>query len=372
MPENQFLPYISRKSFLQLSSLFLFSCAAKTILPKTTINTRPTKLYLPYNRLIPEVPHKNGLLIVDLCNHSIQSIEMPFSIHLLETSNLNKSLSLGANKYGRYFIEFDLQEQKLIQVHQTPKGIDLSGHMQFSHDDRYLCATAIDTYKNYTDCVLTLNPKNFKIEDIIYLKKGKPSHHDCHFVDQTYILATTANNSIDFVDVSKKINLESSFDLNPKSQQLRHLIINKQGHIALQSNTINTKTNPWGYSQAQIATLEKETQNKVILDLKSIDPELSNAEILDFTFDQNGKVLAATHGLTHKISFWDFDSKKLIKILELPEGVMRISYDSYSAKYIVAATSHIFFVDQHSLEVTDKILHSPLKNSIAFSHKTLI
>lgn len=353
---------MGRRDFLTLSAML----AAGFVFKKGHAQSPSKFLCQPYENL---VQNDYGIFFLDFSSRRLESIKTPFSIHMLEVSNKAPGTALGVNKYGPNFVRVDLAKKKIIESHEIKNSLILTGHMSFSLNDEFLCATATDSSKKGQDCIAILNSSSFKLEDIVYLPHSSPSHHDCKFLHGTGILATTASQSIDFVDVSRKKVVQNHFDFAGEASQLRHFSINKDGHFVGQGNKMEVSGSDLSYSKAKIVFMEK--SKKTVIDLEKIEKSVAHAELQDFSFNRNGNLFAAVHGGTHKVSFWNFEQKKMLKLMD-HHRASRVAFDENKNEFVIISAYEIAHVNAETLKVREKYFTGMPPVKTALGHKTLV
>lgn len=362
-----------------MSGLFVAGCASSGVRSgllnssDSGVRVEPNDalaLYQPFKRYASGCV-EFGIMILDLRTGRHSVIETPFDVHLLEISKTNPELAVGANKYGPSFLVLDLKKQKIQQVYSVESGIKLTGHMCYSHDDKYLCATGIDySGASPRDCIISFNPRNYKTDNVFYLPTENPSHHDCKFMNLSYTLVTTAGQAVDLVDVSKGTFAQRKVRITNSKGQLRHFSVNQSGEICAQANEIDTSTDNWRYRRAEIILLKAGDQK--IFDLSSMPFEapVQNAELLDFCFSGDGNVFGAVHAGANKVSFWNVATKSFEKMLDIPRAG-RIDFDHLKNRFIIVSLTGIYFVSADSLNIEEHLKTEALKYNMGLSHRTV-
>jgi hypothetical protein len=328
---------------------------------------KENRLYVPFEKF-GEQSSQFGILSynVDLNSHSI--IQTPFSVHLLSFSKAKPYAGIGANRYGKNFLEIDLKTQKVTQVHELIDPFILNGHMIFSDNGDYLCATATEEQAPYRDCIISLDPSNFKIRKVFSLEKCTPPHHDCKFIANSNVLVTSGGDKLTFIDLDKNTLTDVKFNLKNEASKIRHFSINETGGYLAQVNNFGPNPDDWVYSDAQLLFFN--SKNKSYIELKSISQSLADAELLDIDFRSDGDLAAIVHGKVGRVSFWRYGMKEIVKIFEI-EGAQRVVFDSIGNQFLILEKNGFTRVSSDGRQIIGKFNLSSLGEDIEYAHKTL-
>ena len=238
---------------------------------------------------------------------------------------------LVTEKHGKGCCEIDLKQQKILRRVETVEGREFYGHSAFSPDGKLWYATEADIGDGSYSGVLAVRDA----DSMELHTENFPTHgvapHDCILIDdgKTLVItngggpvdATDEPASVAYVDVKTG---EAKRVLKFKSDKINagHLAISSKGELVCVSaprDGIPGTSEDW---RGAISFYHPNTDKFVTAD----DPirEKMKSETLSVAFDETTRVVAATNPAGHIITFWDFDTGKLVKSLtdfKSPRGV---------------------------------------------------
>lgn len=89
-----------------------------------------------------------AFLTLDLDSGEATRVDAAFDPHDIVFRKGDWSREVGANKVGPYYGEFDVASGKFISRREVNSELALLGHVAFSDDGQFLCATAARTIPN--------------------------------------------------------------------------------------------------------------------------------------------------------------------------------------------------------------------------------
>ncbi|CAN5660545.1 hypothetical protein BH10BDE1_BH10BDE1_27320 [soil metagenome] len=366
----------NRRTFLALSALSAAGLATWTELAGKA-STRRGRLAMTY-----ETSAENGVALMNLDTAEFKTFATPRNVHYIETSKRNPHFGIGANKYGRYFSEIDLQTGTVVEVHQVDEDLSLMGHMALSDDGQFLCATATDASNR--NLILKMDPKSFRVLDRISIGVENPAPHDLRFMRGSRTLLTTSARALTYVDFStNKVTHRRVKDLSDESV-IRHFGANEAGQVAIQANSIGDLNKPvWKYGKGEIVTASHDS-NLSPEHIRTFHPTGDfttqfDRELLDFAFSADGMIFGATMNRQPLVTFWDFKTGQIIHSLWIP-GANRIGLTHNRSHFIVFGRFGVRYISAATLE------HDPSLNqfdaefaalfpktvSPVFGHKSLL
>lgn len=309
----------------------------------------------------------NYLLVVDFDNNKIQELQMPQNVHFFEKFDLENNLFLGANRTGAYLTRLDLSKNS-FEVFEPDARYSLMGHVAFSKNKKYLCATARKEDGDVkTNSIVLLDQKTFKVTDAIELPGGYPPHHDCKFIPGTDILATTADQNISFVDMTTKNVRTEKVQFENALPQVRHFSLSDKGDMAIQSNMMfGTEPTSLTYSDGAIVVHEFATQQSRVLNPVVKDENVFNREMLDFEFSPEGDFFASIARDYNYITFWNFKTGEHLKSVQIKSPI-RIMKSKDRNHFIVLTGYGLRFINIKTLEVDTSLnlFDKEITNSLA-------
>lgn len=357
----------SRRTFLKKTGLCLASMVAP--LRASSSPSEESVLAIPFERVDGMKGKTYGILIASSQKGPRDIIPVPFNVHIVIPVKNRRNTVLAPNKYGNSFLEIDITKNLILKDHKVKNDIVLSGHMAFSDNNKYLCATAMDQRRNDQNCVVFFNPESFAVIDVVYLDKPSPSYHDCRFLPNSTTLVLTGGSGAVFLETKSKKIVRHRFETKDKSSQIRHFSLSSQGAMCAQANKINMEAEEWRYSSAGIVTLLNSDQH--FIDLGAVDKTLSEAELLDFSFDNEGVIFAAVHGKIDRVSFWNFKEHRLLKVMKL-EGATRIAMNPSGNNFTVISHDTLFIIDAHTFELRSSRPTGLVGSRMTLGHKSFV
>jgi hypothetical protein len=329
-----------------------------------------------------ETPAGNGVALMNLDSGAFHTFATPFNIHYIETSKKFLRFAVGANKYGRNFAEFDLENRTVTRTHQVDEDLSLMGHMAISDDGKAFCATAIDSSNR--NLILKIDPKNFQILKRINIGADNPAPHDLRFIRGSRTLLTTSANQLTHIDfATSEVRRTPVSDL-ARGSVVRHFGISEEGRVAIQANSIGDLEKPiWKYGRAEIVTASHNEQAQAE-NVRTLHPTGEfvaefEKELLDFAFSADGSIFGATMNHQPLVTFWDFSTGQMRRAIQIP-GANRIGltfdqshfmvFTRFGVRYISARTlEHVPTLDQFDIELAQLFPKSVVP---VFAHKTIL
>ncbi len=308
----------------------------------------------------------NYLMVVDFEKKSIQEFKMPQNAHFFEKFDVEKQIYLGTNRTGSYLTKLDLSKNS-FEVFEPDTSYSLMGHVAYSKNKKYLCATARKEDKEAkVNSIVLLDQTTFKVIDAIELPGGYPPHHDCKFLPNTEILATTADQNISFVDMNSKTVRVQKVPFENPLQNVRHFSLSDKGDLAIQSNVMfGTEPTSLAYSDGAIVVHENSSNQTRVLNPVVNDMNIYNREMLDFEFSPNGDFFASLARDYNYVTFWDFKTGQHFKSVPM-KAPIRIIKSNDRSHFIVLTGYGLRFINTKTLEVdtTMNMFDQEITNSL--------
>lgn len=234
-------------------------------------------------------------------------------------------------KHGGGCVEFDLKAGKVLRRIPASPGREFYGHSAFSPDGKLWYCTEAETEDGSYDGVLAVrDADSMELHD-----KTFPTHgvapHDCILIDDgDTLVITNGGGPVDRTDQAPNVAY-----VNVKTGEARKLLKFKNhprinaGHIAMSSKgelvCVSAprdgvpKDDRW---IGAITFYHPDKDGFVTTD----DPirEKMKGETLSVSFNEDTRVVAATNPAGDLVTFWDFDTGKLVKSMsdfKWPRGI---------------------------------------------------
>lgn len=234
-------------------------------------------------------------------------------------------------KHGEGCVEYDLKQGKVLRRVPAPSGREFYGHSSFSPDAKLWYATEAETDDgSYSGVLAVRDADSLELRD-----KTFPTHgvapHDCILVDDGETLVITngggpLGNSDEPAGVAY---------VNVKTGEARKVLKFKNakinaGHIAMSSkgelvcvsaprDGIESSSDDWRGA----ITFYHPGKDEFVTAEDPIRARMKG-ETLSVAFDEVTRVVAATNPSGHLLTFWNFDTGKLVKSTDQfksPRGV---------------------------------------------------
>ena len=234
-------------------------------------------------------------------------------------------------KHGRGCCEIDLKTRKILRRVETVPDREFYGHSAFSPDGKlWYCTEADIGDGSYHGVLAVRDADSMELRD-----ENFPTHgvapHDCILIDDgDTLVITNGGGPIDaedepacvvYVDV-KSGQARKLMKFRSDKINAGHIAISSKGELVCVSaprDGIGSGSNDW---RGAISFYHPDKDVFFTAD----DPIRSKmkGETLSVAFDEKPRVVAATNPSGHLVTFWDFDSGKLVKAIKdfkAPRGV---------------------------------------------------
>jgi hypothetical protein len=343
----------ARRQFLK--SVLFYSILPYELLAQTN-NKKGTYLIGALSKTGPE---QNYLWGMNLDTGRQIKVPISFKIHSIFPSRNNSEVSV-VGQWEKEISRINLDREKLLLSKNI--GLDKTkfvGHGFYDPQGDYLYTTAAQ-YDSYdkdgtgSGIILKYSLKNLRVEGQV------PSHgREPHEIfpltgDQAFVLnagmgpemapvsAPKANISLLNYKTGKLIK---KWDLRDKGLFAAHGIkFNKDQFLFVGGKYLKSgRKSPMAFKFP--GTFEE----------FNLDEGTKNTPFLSVTRDTSKGIAAATHPESGKISFWDFKSQKVIKVIDLGNMVTGISLTLNNSHYLANSTEEIFLIKTNDLTIEKKI-----------------
>lgn len=338
---------LSRRLFIAISSMAFAGCVISS---KKVYSTKLGRLMFSF---LTGTPLKHYIMLMDLDANRSEIFETPHNIHSLEPYDLNNDIFVGAPRVGSYYSMVDLKTLK-THPYEMPKDLMLMGHSAVTPDGKFICATARKE-KTGTNCIAFLDKKTFQPFETVDLPEGYPPNHDCKFLPNSNLLATTAAQNISLVDYkTKKVRIEKVAFENPMSQ-VRHFTVGPDGKLAIQSNSMfGVEPSSLHYQDGAVVTYDPGRNESRVLDPTVAGENIFDRELVDFQFDETGEFFAVTAQNYHYVTFWNFKTGKLIANIPLHFPI-RVTLSANKDYFIIITGKGLRYIHAKTLKLNESM-----------------
>ncbi|MBZ0136831.1 MAG: DUF1513 domain-containing protein [Planctomycetes bacterium] len=266
-------------------------------------------------------------------------------------------------KHGKGCLEIDLKARKILRRVETVAGREFYGHSAFSPDGKLWYATEADIGDgSYTGVLAVRDADSMDLRE-----EDFPTHgiapHDCILIDDgDTLVITNGGGPIHATDEPAGVAY-----VNVKTGEARRVLKFKTdrinaGHIAMSSkgelvcvsaprDGIENSSDDW----LGAISFYHPDQDRLITADDPIRAKMKG-ETLSVAFDEKTRVVAATNPAGHIITFWDFDTGKLIKSMEEFKSPRGVSLTLDGKQFVVThdIKTHMSLIDADSLEPQSK------------------
>lgn len=266
-------------------------------------------------------------------------------------------------KHGPGCCEIDLKARKINRRVETVPDREFYGHSAFSPDRKLWYCTEADVGDgSYTGVLAVRDADSMDLRD-----ENFPTHgvapHDCILIDDGATLVITNGGGplgapdepacVSYVDVKSG---EAKKVLKFKSEKVNagHIAMSSKGELVCVSaprEGIESASDDW---LGAISFYHPDKDSFITAD----DPIRAKmkGETLSVAFDEKTRVVAATNPSGHLITFWDFDTGKLVKSLTGFKSPRGVSLALDGKHFIVThdQQTHMSLIDAETLEPQNK------------------
>ena len=336
----------SRRRFLHAGALAGAGVALAACGPGNVANNAPVAGNAPVDPT-PVLPARKGVLVgggsappatfVGVVNLDAQEIkadpihEIGFVGHGFTPRIDKPHIVLVTEKHGPGCIELDLNERKILRRVSTLDTREFYGHSAFSPDGKlWYCTEAVVGDGSYNGVLAVRDAHSFELRP-----ENFPTHgiapHDCILIDDGETLVVTngggastdADNPASVAYVNVKTG-EARRVLKFKNERINagHIAISSKGELICVSAPRDDIAKDSPHWRGAISFYYPDKDEFVTAD----DPirEKMLKETLSVAFHEPSRIVAATNPEGNIITFWDFDTAKLVKSitdLKVPRGV---------------------------------------------------
>lgn len=356
---------MQRRDLLKVIPLLMASCASPVSMFTRSPSSRRIMILPFYNF----ANGKNGVFGFDFSSRKATHVEIFFDVHNVYFDEVREEL-IGINKYGPDYVRFNgLYFAKLRYGKIDESRFKLSGHVASVDGDEnyYLTATSSTTYES---CIIALNKKSGECSLVANLGKSDPPVHDCKFAHQSDELVATNFNKIHYYNRNTKKLRSKVINLTEAESSLRHFSLNQKNEICLQSNVIHTNGN-YRYQDAEVVFFANDEADTQLVE--RFDARVANNELLDFSFDVQGKNFACVHSGSRFLSLWSAQPLIGKKLIEFPEPISRVMHYFDEELFLVLGQENFYLLNPDSFKISKlNIFENFLKKDLVYNHKTLI
>ena len=262
-------------------------------------------------------------------------------------------------KHGEGCVEYDLKQGKVLRRVAAAPGREFYGHSAFSPDGKLWYCTEAETGNGSYDGVLSVRDANtLELRDKMFPTHGV-APHDCILIDEgATVVITNGGGPVDhadepasvaYVDVKTGNARKLLTFKNPKINA-GHIAMSSKGELVCVSAPRDGIESTSPDFRGAISFYHPDRDEFITAD----DPirEKMKSETLSVAFDEVTRVVAATNPAGNLVTFWDFDSGKLVKSLDqfkVPRGVS-LTLDGKFFVLTHDASTMLTLIDAETLE----------------------
>lgn len=277
----------------------------------------------------------------------------------------NPQVVIVTEKHGKGCCEIDLKTRRILRRVTTVPQREFYGHSAFSPDGKlWYCTEAIVQSKEdyYKGVLAVRDADSMELTDENFPTHGT-APHDCILIDDGATLVITNGGgpihdaadpaNVAYVDVKTG---EARRILKFKSEKVNagHITMSSKGELVCVSAPREGIGSTSEDYRGAISFYHPDRDEFITAD----DPIRAkmHGETLSVAFDERTRVVAATNPSGHLVTFWDFDSGKLVKALtdfKSPRGVS-LTLDGRHFVVTHDQLTHMTLIDVETLVPQDK------------------
>lgn len=322
---------------------------------------------------VTDGPQSYALTVINLdaSEPEPKLIDLEFHAHGVNPDPTDAYRALLFEKHGPGACEVDLKSMKVVRPVHTPPERHFYGHGAWEPDGSLVYCTET-VLADHSGMVVVRDGSSLKILGQFPTYGANP--HDCRFVPGQRVLAITngggpmdgARPSVTYVDVDSR-KLVERIEFEDPQINAGHLALSHEGDLAV----VHAPREGLGASHNGAVSLRPAGGKlRTMHDPKAVTGKLQG-ETLSVAIHEPTGIVGATTPDANRVTFWDMDTGKLVKELELevPQGIaVTLDDDQFLISYGPSASLAVLDAATLERKPADGIVNAWLSGSHLFIH----